>query len=104
MVSKRHTEYGGGEGGIQRRADGSSKQLSPSEEARVLRMKGVRASVLGLDQMATADAPQIVPGPDGPVEAVKSSQLTEEERRRRAYVKAEQKNLDARANKYNREV
>jgi hypothetical protein len=104
MVNKRHTQYGGGEGGIQRLPGGKSKPLSAAEEARVLRMKGVRAGVLGLDQMATADAPIIVPSENGPVESARTADLSDEERARRAYRKAEQARLDKNANKYNREV
>lgn len=104
MVNKRHTQYGGGEGGIQRLPGGKSKPLTPSEEARVIRMKGVRAGVLGLDQMATADSPIVVPSEAGPVESARTADMSDAERERRAYRKAEQARLDKNANKYNREV
>jgi len=103
MVARRHTEYGGGEGGIQRGPRGESKPLSPAEEARVRRMKGTRAGVLGLDSPGSDEFVQMVPTADGPRPA-KKSELTDQELERRAYLKAEQDRIDKNANKYNREV
>lgn len=39
---QRHTEFGGGPGGPQRREDGSAKQLSVREQARIARQAGMR--------------------------------------------------------------
>ncbi len=60
----RHTEFGGGPGSPARRKDGSSKELSVSERARIERIKGFR-DVPSFSEPRIETVTELTP--DGPV-------------------------------------